>query len=178
VVEPVLKKLSFVVFVDYKKYVATEKHDPKIDILLETNNTYRTLCSLFIIVFLFKIYNFIELKYAVISDYAVYALIGVLFIIFLLSYKKQTEYIKKRIDAKNNSIRDRFDEHCEVILVGEGDMFYINHNNDTFTIIDCHLTEENYRPIMAELKTEMKNKQITRFISTHLTMIIFSVWNI
>lgn len=101
VVEPILKKLSFVVFADYKKFVATAKHDPKIEILLETNNTYRTLCSLFVIVILFKLYNTIELKYVVISDYSVYALIVVLLIIFLLSYKKQTEYITKRIDANN-----------------------------------------------------------------------------
>lgn len=56
--------------------------------------------------------------------------------------------------------------------VGEGDMFYINHNSDNFTTIDCCLnygddygrTKEH---ILSELKREMSEKGIARFISTH-----------
>jgi beta-lactamase superfamily II metal-dependent hydrolase len=51
--------------------------------------------------------------------------------------------------------------------VGNGDMFYIKHNSDNFTTIDCCLSEENKEKIMDELKKESRNKGITRFISTH-----------
>ena len=51
--------------------------------------------------------------------------------------------------------------------VGEGDMFYIKHGNDNFTIIDCCMSDDNRDDIVKELKSESKNKGITRFISTH-----------
>lgn len=51
--------------------------------------------------------------------------------------------------------------------VGNGDMFYIKHGSDNFTIIDCDLSEDNVRDIIAELKKESKGKGIVRFICTH-----------
>jgi len=51
--------------------------------------------------------------------------------------------------------------------VGAGDMFYIRHASDNFTIIDCDLSDENRDEIIQELKDEGKGKGITRFICTH-----------
>lgn len=51
--------------------------------------------------------------------------------------------------------------------VGNGDMFYIKHGSDNFTIIDCDLSDDNKESIVDEIKREKKNKSITRFISTH-----------
>jgi beta-lactamase superfamily II metal-dependent hydrolase len=51
--------------------------------------------------------------------------------------------------------------------VGNGDMFYIKHGSDNFTIIDCDLNAENAEGIIGELKQEAKGKGITRFICTH-----------
>lgn len=51
--------------------------------------------------------------------------------------------------------------------VGIGDMYYIKHNTDNFTIIDCYLGEDNKKRIVDEIITESNGKQITRFISTH-----------
>lgn len=53
------------------------------------------------------------------------------------------------------------------ISVGEGDMFYIKHGNDNFTIIDCCLSDDNKRRIVAEVIKESSGKNISRFISTH-----------
>ncbi|SDR29382.1 Metal-dependent hydrolase, beta-lactamase superfamily II [Rhizobiales bacterium GAS113] len=53
------------------------------------------------------------------------------------------------------------------LSVGHGDMFYIRHDSDNFTIIDCYLSEDNQEDIVQELKTESKEKGVTRFISTH-----------
>ena len=51
--------------------------------------------------------------------------------------------------------------------VGEGDMFYILHNSSNFTIIDCFLDKTNKDTIVNEIIEKRKNKNITRFISTH-----------
>lgn len=53
------------------------------------------------------------------------------------------------------------------LSVGEGDMFYINHGSDNFSIIDCCLSEEDRSRIVKEIKAESKSKKIVRFISTH-----------
>lgn len=51
--------------------------------------------------------------------------------------------------------------------VGAGDMFYIQHGSDNFTIIDCDLNDENAPPIIEELILASNGKSVTRFISTH-----------
>lgn len=51
--------------------------------------------------------------------------------------------------------------------VGDGDMFYIRHNSDNFTVIDCYMHEDNKDKIMKEIEEKSKDKQIHRFISTH-----------
>ncbi len=51
--------------------------------------------------------------------------------------------------------------------VGNGDMFSIRHNSDNFTIIDCSMSSENEDWILDLLKTQGKDKGISRLISTH-----------
>lgn len=52
--------------------------------------------------------------------------------------------------------------------VGNGDMFYIHHNTDNFTTIDCYYENEEERDKQFQEMAEMaKTKGITRFISTH-----------
>ena len=51
--------------------------------------------------------------------------------------------------------------------VGDGDMFYVNHGSDNFTIIDCCINCDTEDEILDEIDTLSKNKGITRFISTH-----------
>lgn len=51
--------------------------------------------------------------------------------------------------------------------VGYGDMFYIKHNSENFSVIDCYIDDENEDDIIREIKRESKDKIITRFISTH-----------
>ena len=53
------------------------------------------------------------------------------------------------------------------LSVGNGDMFYIRHGSDNFTIIDCSMAEADRSRIVAELERESSDKGITRFISTH-----------
>lgn len=52
--------------------------------------------------------------------------------------------------------------------VGNGDMFYIHHNTDNFTTIDCYYENEEERDKQFQEMAEIaKTKGITRFISTH-----------
>ena len=51
--------------------------------------------------------------------------------------------------------------------VGNGDMFYIKHASDNFTVIDCFLKDDNKESITSEIKEAKKYKGISRFISTH-----------
>ena len=51
--------------------------------------------------------------------------------------------------------------------VGSGDMFYIRHNSDNFTMIDCDLNAENTSEILDDLRTARQGKGIHRFICTH-----------
>lgn len=51
--------------------------------------------------------------------------------------------------------------------IGNGDMYYIRHGSDNFTIIDCSLPEDRRGSILSEIATQSRDKGITRFISTH-----------
>ena len=51
--------------------------------------------------------------------------------------------------------------------VGNGDMFYILHDSDNFSIIDCCLNNDNKEAILKEIYIMKSNKGVIRFISTH-----------
>jgi beta-lactamase superfamily II metal-dependent hydrolase len=51
--------------------------------------------------------------------------------------------------------------------VGNGDMFYIKHNSDNFTIIDCCLIEDEQERILDEIRSASSGKGIKRLISSH-----------
>lgn len=54
--------------------------------------------------------------------------------------------------------------------VGNGDMFYIDHNSENFTIIDCNLIDDDTKSgIISEIadRLDEKDNYIIRFISTH-----------
>ena len=52
--------------------------------------------------------------------------------------------------------------------VGDGDMFYIEHNTDNFSVIDCCYEDEDSRDENFEqIKQLAEKKGVVRFISTH-----------
>ncbi len=51
--------------------------------------------------------------------------------------------------------------------VGNGDMFYIRHGSDNFSIIDCCLSDENRERLVDDIEQVRAGKGVTRFISTH-----------
>jgi hypothetical protein len=63
VIEPLLKRTSFVKFADYSHFVAASKADTRIEVLSEANNSYRTLCATFLVLLLLKGYERITTTY-------------------------------------------------------------------------------------------------------------------
>lgn len=102
VVEPVLKKLRVLKFADYKLFVAASKSDPKLEVLSEQNNTYRSLISMVVCLFGLKFYEEVVVKFPAIAAPAPYVLAVAILVLLILSYRKQTAYITKRIGTSNN----------------------------------------------------------------------------
>ncbi len=101
-VEPILKRISFLKFADYKSFIIASKKDDKIELFSEVNNTYRTITALFIILLLEKIYNHFQVRWNIPIDITYLIVVVVIIVIFLYSYRKQTNYIRERIEANNN----------------------------------------------------------------------------
>lgn len=98
-IEPVLKFIKFLKFADYKQFVKASKADTRIDLLSEVNNMYRTICSLFLILISIKGFEWLSTKWLFLAERKIETLTVFLFLLFLFSYRKQTSYITKRIDA-------------------------------------------------------------------------------
>lgn len=98
-IEPVLKFIKFLKFADYKNFVKASKADTKIDTLSEVNNMYRTICSLFLMLISIKGFDWLTTKWQFLAERKIEMLTIFLFLLFLFSYRKQTNYITKRIEA-------------------------------------------------------------------------------
>ncbi|MCB1777031.1 MAG: hypothetical protein KDI50_06320 [Candidatus Competibacteraceae bacterium] len=103
-IEPILKKIRFVKFSSYQDYISASKKDELIPTLSEANNMYRTLASLFLCLLMLKGYEMMASKLAFFKEWEVGILVIFLFVLFLMSYRKQTAYISKRV--QHNLSRD------------------------------------------------------------------------
>lgn len=102
-IEPFLKWIKFVKFSDYKKYIHASRQDTKIDLLSEVNNTYRTLNSMMFLLLILKGYNSLSKKYSFDDTVSLVLLTLLVFVLYLFSYRKQTNYITKRIDSNQQN---------------------------------------------------------------------------
>ena len=109
VIEPVLKAVRFVTFVDYGKFVEASKADSKIDVLSETNNMYRTLCALFLLLLLVVLFDRFAPLLPWLVDGAPYIAGVALLIMFLFAYRKQTAYIVGRVNKVVDGKQPRTD---------------------------------------------------------------------
>jgi len=99
VIEPILRKSRFLKFADYRDFVTACKKDPKIDVLSEANNSYRTLCSLILVLIAVWAFARIEEHLPLLHHAEEPILIVITLGLLLFSYRKQTEYIAKRVTA-------------------------------------------------------------------------------
>lgn len=89
-IEPFLKWSKFLKFSDYSMFVNASKNDSKIELFSEVNNMYRTLCSLFLLLSLSKLYEIYLQQLSFFKNYGAIVLIALLLLLFLFSYRKQT----------------------------------------------------------------------------------------
>jgi hypothetical protein len=99
VIEPLLKKVGFLNFVPYPEYAAAIKVDPTIEILSEANNMYRSFTALFLLLIFAKTYEMIAIAKHIPENLVLPSVVVILSILFLLSYRKQTTYVVKRINS-------------------------------------------------------------------------------
>ena len=102
VIEPALKHIGFVRFAEYKRFVVASKKDQKIELMSEVNNTYRTLCSLFVLLLFLKLYEQTAVKWPVIDRFGIAILVLLLLVMFAFAYRKQTEFVRKRIEVSES----------------------------------------------------------------------------
>lgn len=108
IIETILSKLGFIKFAEYSDFVTYSKIDTKIDILSESNNMYRTIISLLLCLLLTKLFTWIVKITGLTEIWSYIILLLLLLVLFLFSYRKQTNYITKRIVAnKNNDAQQR-----------------------------------------------------------------------
>ena len=100
VIEPFLKVIGFVKFADYKDFIEASKNDSKIEVLSESNNMYRTLISMFTLLFLTIGFQKLADNWFFLKNNQDAIFLSILLLLFLLSYRKQTNYITKRIKTK------------------------------------------------------------------------------
>lgn len=103
IIEPALRKIGFLKFRDYKDFVTASKKDEKVELLSEVNNTYRTLNSMLVLLLLLKLYNFFEVFFQIDNTNSLIILIILITILYLFSYRKQTNFVVKRIDVNNQT---------------------------------------------------------------------------
>ena len=107
-VEGLLKKLKFrgrqyIVFADYKLYVAASEKKPFIATLSESNNTYRTMIALLLSIGFVDLYDMFVFEWiaekCIIGNKIICIITGVFLVaLFVKSYKKQTNYITKQVE--------------------------------------------------------------------------------
>jgi hypothetical protein len=98
IVEPLLKKIGFISFANYSDFISASKEDPKIDVLSEANNMYRTILSMMLLTALVGVYEFLKTSFELFDKYSIYAVMIALIFIFAFSYRKQTQFIKSRVE--------------------------------------------------------------------------------
>ncbi len=98
-VEPIMKRLNFINFAPYEDFVRATEADPKLEVLSETNNMYRTICALMLCVSATTLFERATVHYPWIGTAIPSITIIGLLALYIFSYKKQTAYITKRIEV-------------------------------------------------------------------------------
>jgi hypothetical protein len=98
-IEPLFKRLSIVTFSEYSAFVKASKRDSKIELFSEINNMYRTIIALVATLFILRLHVWLESSISWLKDWRSAGLMIALLILFVFSYRKQTQFINKRIDV-------------------------------------------------------------------------------
>lgn len=101
IIEPLLTKCKFIKREPYDKYLSASSKDHKIEVLLETNNIYRSILGMCATLFICKMYILASEKFLWLNSNLSIIVIVIIFTLFIFAYKKQTKYITDRIKIAN-----------------------------------------------------------------------------
>jgi len=96
-IQPFLEWVRFIEFDDYKNFVSASKLDNKIELLSEVNNSYRTIVALFTLLLMSKGYKILIENFQISDNASIFIIVILIFLLFVFSYRKQTNFITKRI---------------------------------------------------------------------------------
>ncbi len=96
IIEPLCKLMHILEFAKYEDYVKAERNDPKLITLLQDSNVYRNMTTVFLVLLLIKILIPLYRDYQSLHTYLDWGWPILLVILFTISYRKQTSYIRKR----------------------------------------------------------------------------------
>ena len=94
------KKLKFIKFAKYSDFVYASDKDQKIDLFTEVNNMYRTIIALIVMLLVSKLVEIIQSYFSLSAEFILISLLAALLILFVFSYRNQTSFIVKRIEAR------------------------------------------------------------------------------
>lgn len=99
-IEPLLKRARLVRLAPYKDYVKRSLEDPRLETLSEANNTYRTLLATVVAVGFLRALEWASRRLGVSLASDSILLLFALAVLFALSYRKQTDYIRARVTGE------------------------------------------------------------------------------
>lgn len=99
VIEWAMKKTKIVKFAKYELFVKAEKNDSKITTLSMENNVFRSYIAVCTLSFMTSLFKVIADNVNWVNECKTQFLLFALLILFVLSYRKQTTYVRKRVDA-------------------------------------------------------------------------------
>lgn len=97
VIKPLLEKIGFIKPDVHADYIKASASDPKLDVLSESNNMYRTLAAMFAALALLKLWALLSARLGVSSEAAQWSAILGGFLLFIVSYRKQNAYVCARV---------------------------------------------------------------------------------
>lgn len=102
IIKPILMKMKFIQEAPYSEYLKAVKVDAKLDILSETNNYFRSTLTCFVLIPMVGLMQILIANVSWIGKYWKGSVIAFLIVLFLFSFRKQTDIVKKRTEAINN----------------------------------------------------------------------------
>lgn len=107
-IEPLCKWIHIVEFARYSDYIDAEKSDAKLSVLNMENNAFRSYISLsFITLTAFLYRDYISI-WVFIHCHRELVILCILLLVFVLSYRKQTSFIRKRVEKYVKERRNEF----------------------------------------------------------------------
>lgn len=98
IIQPIFSYFKFIQFNSTSDYLKASKNYPKIEILSETNNMIRSLCSVFITLSVFLVLEMFDIKVDFTKAWIKFLFSFLILIVLVLSFRKQTKTINERIE--------------------------------------------------------------------------------